>query len=269
MTSTKISIITINYNNLDGLRATLESVFTQIDNSFEYIVIDGGSNDGSLDLIQSYCDRFHFWCSEEDSGIYNAINKGLEKATGEYVLILNSGDLLHSDITLKEALLHLQTGEDIIYGNSLLVNGSFGDRILISPSILNFNFFKNNGLNHQNVFIRKSLYQEKGHYDESLRIASDWKFMLEALSKGASYKHIDMIVCNYDESGISSKNLSLLKEERQKVLVENFAFFYSHETPGKRYLPVQASFIQKLFKIFKFIIPHGLVVILNNSRKKT
>ena len=110
-----LSIITINYNNRDGLQKTIDSVISQSFNDYEWIVIDGDSNDGSREIIEQYCDRFAYWCSEPDSGIYNAINKGLSHATGEYVQFLNSGDWLYSDNILEKAFSIIDGKNDIYY----------------------------------------------------------------------------------------------------------------------------------------------------------
>ena len=98
----KFSIITINYNNCEGLRRTIESVVNQTCHDFEYIIIDGGSTDGSVDVIKQYADQIDYWVSEPDKGIYNAMNKGVAVAKGEYCLFLNSGDSLHNNSALAK-----------------------------------------------------------------------------------------------------------------------------------------------------------------------
>ena len=110
-----LSIITINLNNREGLRKTIESVVNQTFQDFEFIVIDGASTDGSVEVIQDY-PRINYWISEPDTGIYNAMNKGIAKATGEYCLFLNSGDTLFQINTLTGILQSNPKG-DIIFGN--------------------------------------------------------------------------------------------------------------------------------------------------------
>lgn len=112
----QISIITINYNNASGLRKTIKSVIEQTHNDYEYIIIDGASNDSSKDIIQEHQQYIHYWCSEKDTGIYNAMNKGIQKASGEYLLFLNSGDALNDSMVLSD-IQKLLSGEDIIYGD--------------------------------------------------------------------------------------------------------------------------------------------------------
>ena len=111
-----ISIITINYNNASGLEKTIRSVVEQTYNEYEYIIIDGASLDKSKEVIQEYQRYIDFWCSEKDSGIYNAMNKGIQKASGEYLLFLNSGDVLHNSAVLA-AIHGFLSVQDILYGD--------------------------------------------------------------------------------------------------------------------------------------------------------
>lgn len=111
----KLSIITINYNNSIGLRKTIESVVSQTDNTFEYIIVDGGSSDGSVDIIKQYADKISQWVSERDGGIYNAMNKGVRMAHGEYIMFLNSGDILYDNNVIGHVLPKLKA--DICVGN--------------------------------------------------------------------------------------------------------------------------------------------------------
>ena len=114
----KLSIITINYNNLAGLRKTVESVLAQTYREFEYIVIDGASTDGSAEYVRAQADKLTYWVSEQDTGIYNAMNKGVRAATGEYVLMLNSGDFLVDEYVVERILPELD-GTDIVQGNTI------------------------------------------------------------------------------------------------------------------------------------------------------
>ena len=121
----KLSIITINYNNLEGLKRTVESVVNQTWHEFEYIIIDGASNDGSAAYIESQSHHFDYWESEKDSGIYNAMNKGIKVATGEYLLFLNSGDHLFNDSVLEQNHQYLKI-YDLVYFDLQIVEGECG-----------------------------------------------------------------------------------------------------------------------------------------------
>lgn len=214
----KFSIITINYNNKLGLQKTIDSLVNQTFTDYEYIVIDGGSTDGSKDVIEKYSDRITYWVSEKDNGIYNAMNKGIVKAKGEYCLFLNSGDWLVSNDVLNR-VFELQLNESIIYGNVLKVNdlvtGFARDKSLQRSNLSLLDIYYNT-LPHQSVFIKRELFEEYGLYDESFKIVSDWIFFLKTIGiEGTSVKYLDMDISYYDTNGFSSKNNSLRFEEKE------------------------------------------------------
>lgn len=219
----KLTIITINYDNLEGLKRTVESVINQTWQEFEYIVIDGGSTDGSAEFIESQKEHFDYWVSESDKGIYNAMNKGIMKATGEYLLFLNSGDCFYKNTVLldnNEAIKNF----DLIYFNIEFVNTK-SSKIISYAQKLRFTDFYSGTLCHQSTLIKKYLFDKLGLYDENLKLVSDWKFFILALFKyNCSYAKIDAIFTTYYLDGISSNsfNQELLKEERQQVLKADF-----------------------------------------------
>ena len=209
------SIITVNYNGVEGLGKTIQSVVRQNYSNYEYIVIDGGSTDGSKQLIEQNRKNITFWCSEPDSGIYNAMNKGIPHATGEYILFLNGGDVFHSDTVLSEVKSHLD-GTDIISGYALINNRKYlnihEENVLIM--LLHSTF------SHQATFIRRELF-DNYKYDEHLKIVSDWEAWVDWVIMGnRTYKYINTIVSDYDLSGISSddNNLQNILDERRYVL---------------------------------------------------
>lgn len=196
----KLSIITINLNNLQGLQKTMESVFAQTFTDYEYIIIDGGSTDGSKEYIEQHAEKMAYWVSENDGGIFNAMNKGIRKCKGEYLLFLNSGDYL-LDSTVTSDVFNHALKSDIIYGNviwkPILYNGNY-------PSILTFEHFLNNTIPHQGSFIKKGLFNLVGRYEEEYSVNSDWNFFVLAIFKfNCSYKHIDKIISVCDTDGIS------------------------------------------------------------------
>ncbi|KIA85258.1 glycosyltransferase family 2 protein [Flavobacterium sp. AED] len=224
----KISIITINYNNLVGLKRTVESVLNQTWKEFEYIVIDGGSTDGSMTYIESQNEHINYWVSETDNGIYNAMNKGILKATGEYLLFLNSGDYFYSDTSLQENQNRI-ANHDLIYFNLNVIDDN--NRFLKKyPNQLSFFYFRNDTLPHPATFIRASLFSKIGMYDESFKIVSDWKFFMESICKfNCSYIRIDETLATFHLDGLSSdpQNKILIFEEKQKVLKSDFQAFIS------------------------------------------
>lgn len=118
----KLSIITINYDNKEGLLKTILSVVNQINHDYEYIIIDGGSNDGSVDIIKDYADKIDYWVSSKDKGIYNAMNKGIDVAKGEYCIFMNSGDTFYDSNTLKLCIPCLD-GTDVLAGDVSWIQG--------------------------------------------------------------------------------------------------------------------------------------------------
>ncbi len=283
----RLSIITINYNNAEGLRKTLASVAAQTYPNIEHIIVDGGSTDGSVEVLEIYkptpspflkegeidaslksCaegnkeDYPHqnpahkvIWVSEKDKGIYNAMNKGIKMATGEYIQILNSGDILAApDVTERMmAALAAQCAE--IKGDSLKIKGeenSRADTNAYNLSSINYKLntpifygnmtkvnaagqivgksgyteyslcqFYQSTLNHDCAYIRKDLFEEYGLYDESLKIVSDWKWYLQAIGLGrVKPVYVDIDVTIFDDGGISETNLALRNKERRQVLEE-------------------------------------------------
>lgn len=223
--SFQLSIITINYNNAQGLEKTIESVSAQNSQDFEYIVVDGNSEDESKNIIQKNKNHINNWISEPDSGVYNAMNKGIKMATGKYLLFLNSGDLLENKDVVSKILPELKSDEDIIYGNLIYSKNGVSVEKFTPPNELNLVYFLHFFLPHPATFIKKNLFNKVGFYKEDFKIISDWEFFLRAIIiHGASYKHLDIIISNFDNSGISSDavNKNLIEEEKQKVYNELF-----------------------------------------------
>lgn len=223
-----ISIITINRNNVAGLQKTLRSVLAQTDKDFEFVIVDGASTDGSVEVIQHFAEKFGTrvkWISERDNGIYNAMNKGIRMAPGEYVQFLNSGDCLASDDVTERMLNELETNgyPSIQYGNMLkaMPDGKvLKDRCFAGQDISFLGFYIGT-LNHSPAYIRKDLFDKYGSYDESLKIVSDWKWYLQAIIFGGEKPvYTDIDVTLFDMNGISETNKALDKEERKKVLEE-------------------------------------------------
>lgn len=223
----KLSIITINLNNADDLARTIESVDSQEFKDFEFIIIDGGSSDRSVDIIKQNQDKLAYWVSEPDKGIFNAMNKGIKKATGDYLIMLNAGDVLYDATTLK-GIFDANPTEDILYGDAVLESKGkiFGEKIFNKP--ITFDFFRKTSLSHQAAFIKRELHDRIGLYDESLRFSSDWKFFLLAFCKfDASTKYYNrfIAVCNCDGLTWNPKYFPAMRLESTKVLNENFSLF--------------------------------------------
>lgn len=224
-----LTIITINYNNAEGLRRTMQSVLAQTQKEFQYIVVDGASTDGSVDVIRQLAVKFGDriqWISESDRGIYNAMNKGIELAAGEYLQFLNSGDCLASDAVVEQMFEALKIAKEpsILYGNMLKDRDGIiiRDKSFAREPITFLDFYRGT-LNHSSAYIQKELFVRYGKYDESLRIVSDWKWFLQAIILGEEKPvYTDLDVCIFDMSGISETNKDLTRKERRQVLEQFF-----------------------------------------------
>lgn len=219
----KLTIITINYNNATGLKKTMESVLTQTCKDFEYIVIDGASTDGSVEFLQTFkLSNFQTLnlISEPDNGIYHAMNKGIKRAKGDYIQFLNSGDCLVDDRVVEDVLNELPDC-DIFVGNVVSVRPDGSKRYNKNKKEVSLLTFYRGTIQHTSAFIRRSLFDKYGLYDEDLKIVSDWKWYMQVagLNK-ADVRFTDRYISLFDMTGISSTQLDKDKAERRKVLEE-------------------------------------------------
>jgi len=213
----RYSIITINYNNKEGLKHTIQSVINQTSKDFEYIIIDGGSTDGSVDIIKEHANRINYWVSEKDNGIYHAMNKGVVKAQGDFCIFMNSGDTFCSNHVL-ENITAIKRNEDIIVGQVTTDNKT----IISPPPIGRFTMYHlySGAIPHQGAFIRTALLKENP-YDENLKISADWKFFVKVLIlKNCSIFYTNEYIAQFDTSGISSNNSQLMRKEKEDYLKE-------------------------------------------------
>lgn len=224
----KLSIITINYNNASELERTIESVVTNKTADIEYIVVDGGSTDTSIDIIHHYKDGIDQWMSEPDKGIYNAMNKGIKMAKGEYVMFVNSGDTLFETIDFNKILSRIN-GEDIIYHN-LEIAEENTTYIKNYPADLSFKYFAEDSLPHLGTLIKRDLFERYGFYNEDFKIVADWAFFMDCVFlHSCSYKYIDDCFSTFYLGGISSQphNFSLLMSEKDKHIAGNYPNYSS------------------------------------------
>ena len=221
-----LTIITINRNNAAGLKKTMRSVANQTCKDFEYVVVDGASTDGSVEVIQGFEESFGErlkWISEPDKGIYNAMNKGIGMASGDYVQFMNSGDCLAStDVTEKMLQALKEQGfPSILYGNMLkdMPNGKvLRDKCFAGQDMTLLGFYTGT-LNHSPALIRRDLFDKYGFYDDSLKIVSDWKWYLQAIILGEEKPvYADIDVTLFDMNGISETNLDLRNHEKSQEL---------------------------------------------------
>ena len=224
----KLSIVTINYNNAAGLRNTLASVTAQTYFDIEHIIVDAASSDGSVDIIKEYATKAKYpvlWSSKKDNGIYNGMNIGIMRATGDYIQILNSGDLLASDDVIERIMGILKENNypELLYGNAVDVDN--GKRLSSHGPEIEYSLLSlyQATYPHDSTFFKKELFcpERYGLYDESLKIVSDWKWYLQVVGLGGVKPiYVDIDVALFDVHGISSTNKELNAQERRKVLKE-------------------------------------------------
>lgn len=222
----KLTVITINYNNIAGLKKTSQSIITQDWRDFEWILIDGGSTDGSREYIselaQSTNNNISYWCSEKDKGVYNAMNKGIAKSLGEYVIFMNSGDWFINESVLSE-VFGTSRNSDVLYGYVERVLEGRQQRLLgfLHKSEIDMVDMYYQTIPHQGTFFKRSLFDKFGLYDESLKILADRKFYVQSIIYGnATVEFLPLSIAYFDEGGVSGSDFYY--EEKERVLNELF-----------------------------------------------
>jgi len=258
----KLSIVTINLNNKAGLQKTIESVFTQTFTDYEYIIIDGGSTDGSKELIENNANKFVYWVSEKDKGIFNAMNMGIKVADGDYLIFMNSGDYFFSEAVLQNVFVNGYE-EDILYGNvkwwPIDYNGVY-------PDLLTFEHFIHNTIPHQGAFIKRKLFDVVGLYDEDYTVNSDWIFFILAVYKyNYSYRHLSIIISYCNTDGISLTKEGSLETQRIRLeFIEKHFKAFNEDLQNLKHQLVAAKMQSGLLK---YRLVKYAIAIHNHVRK--
>ena len=214
-------MITINFNDADGLEKTIGSVMRQTFGDYELIVIDGGSTDKSVEVIKKNADRIAYWISEKDRGIYHAQNKGIEKASGEYCLFLNSGDFL-ADERVLENVFATNYSSDIIYGDMQIDHGNGQITHGKMPERISFYQMYSDTLWHPVSFIKRRLFSDFGMYDEQFKMVSDYDFFFRVIiMQQVSTQHVPVEISVYNLNGLSSKPELKTVEKAERLAVLN------------------------------------------------
>ncbi|MFT3738834.1 MAG: glycosyltransferase family 2 protein [Breznakibacter sp.] len=218
---TTISIITVTYNSAHTLSAAIESVLGQTYPHIEYIVVDGASKDGTVELVRSYGTRIANHVSEPDNGIYHAMNKGISMATGDYVGFLHADDLLASPLVVEKMVGRIEKSQcDALYGDLEYVSKNNPDNVVrywkscdFSPALL-----KNGWMPpHPTVYIRKEIYKEIGGFNESFRIAADYDFILRLFSRyGNHTAYLDQTIVKMRVGGASNRSIANIIKKSQE-----------------------------------------------------
>jgi glycosyltransferase involved in cell wall biosynthesis len=201
----------------------MASVFNQTWQEFEYIIIDGGSSDGSKKYLESNSDKIFYWVSEPDKGVYHAMNKGIAKASGEYLLFLNSGDHFYNDVVLQKNAKELKDKEIIYFDLQVVEN----EKVYVKnyPSTLSFSYFVKDTLPHPATFIKKEAFAKTNFYNEDFKIVSDWNFFMDAICKfNLTYKYVNKPLSTFYIGGMSSnpENRMVKHHEKETVLREDY-----------------------------------------------
>jgi glycosyltransferase involved in cell wall biosynthesis len=223
--SIKISIITINYNHKDGILKTIESVANQTYQNIEYIVVDGGSNDGSVDVIKKYENKITNWVSEKDNGIYNAMNNGWQKATGEFCLFLNSGDYLCNNDVIKNAAEAIGKNEADIFFGDLMVNdprkGTYTIEFREYPTLY---YMYRTFFPHQASFIKRNVLEELNAFQEEYKIIADRVFFIKSILASKKFYLLKFSISYFELGGVSNSGLNIHQDERKRLIENDFPF---------------------------------------------
>lgn len=211
----KISVVTINLNNLAGLKKTYESLTSQTYQNWEWVVIDGGSTMGDKEFLEAHTGEIAYWCSEKDKGVYNAQNKSLSHTTGDYIIFMNSGDTFYDAEVMTHIFSKAYT-DDVIYGDWVQVweDGHYMD--VSSPKKVSlFQLCCLSNLCHQSMFIKREKILSSP-YDESYRIYADWAKWIDWVKRGCTFRYVPYKICYFEMGGISGTK-QLMEEEKTRL----------------------------------------------------
>lgn len=233
----KISVVTVCYNAADEIETTIKSVINQSYPNIEYLIIDGGSTDGTVDIIKKFSDKIAFWVSEKDKGIYDAMNKGIKIASGDFINFMNAGDYFYSDTTVEEAVKRFPNHTDVIFGDSVVKNKNNNlvfQECSPDPELLKKTPTYRHGASFVNLALHKSVpfdLSKKKEFDYGLDYNQIWNLH----KMGKTFKKIDLPVLVYKEDGISNNILKSYKiifkishQDKSPNLWEYIKFFKNY-----------------------------------------
>lgn len=231
-----VSIVTVVYNGEKQIESTIQSVLSQTYKNIEYIVIDGGSNDNTSAVIRNYQNDIAYWLSESDSGIANAWNKGLAKCSGEIIGILNAGDQYHPD-TVRLIVEGFQNNQNagFVFGDILMCDeeGKEQYKILGNPKYLESIDYEMSFIPHPSVFVKKSIYEKEGHYNECYRMAMDYDFLLRISKHGVIGYYLPYVLTTVSLGGVSDRKYRECNKEMMRISVQHG---YSRQCAWIRYI---------------------------------
>lgn len=242
----KISIITVCYNAEKTIERTIRSIINQNYPDIEYVVVDGKSTDKTIEILEKYKNYIGVIVSENDKGIYDAMNKGIALASGSYVLFLNADDYLFSADTIKNMMSIVSSDQvsDIFYGNVLMYEDNNGYAKIWKPELASSKLLYRSTLPHPSTIFKRSLFEKIGMYDDSYKIAADFEFFVRAFRESANFRYLDQLVAVFSYGGISTsgKYKKLTHDEREQILEKHFSV-------TQRYLLRIRVRIKKIFNV--------------------
>jgi len=234
-----VTYITVVYNGVSELEATIKSILSQTEKRFEYFIIDGGSTDGTIDLIKKYESQLTGWQSEPDRGLYDAMNKGMKLGTGNYLWFMNAGDLVYSDETLQKIFSAIKEDTpDVIYGETEIINEkgiSLGQRRLRAPEKLTWRSLQwGMVVCHQSFIVRREKCEP---YNLHYRFAADVDWMIRVLKKSDNIYNAGITLCKFKSGGLTYKNIRHGLKERFRIMIKNYGFtrtLFNHAVLGTK-----------------------------------
>ena len=270
-----VSIITVTYQAQDHLEQTMQSVFTQTYPNIEYILIDGGSTDKTLDIVRKHENKLSFWVSEKDNGIYDAMNKGIQKAQGELIGMINASDYYEPEAVELMVSTYIKNPDFGVYhGNVNMLNtdGSFFK--FKKPNTNIDELYKGMSLYHPTFFIPKSTYEHLGLYSLQFKIAADFDLALRYYLAGVKFYWIDSVICNFRKGGVSTKQEVQATQECVEVLLKNGYPEAEVQTISKKWekLNKKDQLFDMVYQLLKKILPEAVIkkivthVSINNKK---
>jgi glycosyltransferase involved in cell wall biosynthesis len=252
-----VSIVTVVYNGHSTIEETIRSVIGQTYDNFEYIIVDGGSTDGTIEKLRQYDDQIDYWISEPDSGIYDAMNKGVDLAKGRWIYFIGADDVLVSNTVLSQVFKQKRSG-DLLYGNVL-----WGDTGKVYDGPFTLSKLRDGNICQQAIFYRRSLLYKMGKFDTKYRYLADWVFNMRAFAKwNVRANYIDTIVARYALSGISNHEVDVtFLADRETLFRKIFWRTYRKEEikikKEEILITLRVRTITTIYNAFQIIFPNG------------
>jgi len=249
MDKLKVSIITVCYNSVETIEQTIQSVVNQSYKNIEYIIIDGGSTDGTLDLIRKYADKIAYWVSEPDDGIFDAMNKGIRAATGEIIGIINSDDWYGLN-TVRNAVNYFMEHRkaQVVHGDTQIVNRD-GSLFYLNRGNVGLREFIYRMPSHPSFFVKKQMYYQYGYFDCQYKMAADYDFLMRLYHHQIISHYVPGILAYFRRGGASSISPRQVLRETERILIQ-YICYYREDVAQK----IKTSFCERRYK--ELIIPY-------------